>query len=82
MWGRNAEQAARRIAGFRQLSGGSLNVNYPIWPDPRCAPETSAAMRRLLQARYDAHGLGRVPEPSGGVSDVGADEIVEWGTGK
>jgi hypothetical protein len=34
MWGRNAEQTARRIAGFRQQSGGSLNVNYPIWPDP------------------------------------------------
>jgi hypothetical protein len=31
-----AGQAARRIAGFRQQSGGSLNVNYPIWPDPRC----------------------------------------------
>src|SRR5437763_8787465 len=27
MWGRTAEQAARRIAGFRQQSGGSLNVN-------------------------------------------------------
>ena len=39
MWGRSAEQAARRIAGFRQQSGGSLNVNYPIWPDPHCAPE-------------------------------------------
>src|SRR5262249_4042862 len=37
MWGRSADQAARRIAGFRQQSGGSLNVNYPIWPDPRCA---------------------------------------------
>src|SRR3954452_17232280 len=46
MWGRTAEQAARRIAGFRQQSGGSLNVNYPIWPDPRCAPEITEAMRR------------------------------------
>ena len=58
MWGRTAEQAARRIAGFRQQSGSSLNVNYPIWPDPRCASETSAAMRHHLQAQYDAHGLG------------------------
>jgi nitronate monooxygenase len=76
MWNRSADEAARRIAGFRQQSGGSLNVNYPIWPDPRCAPETSAAMRRLLQARYDAHGLGRVPEPRGEVSDVGPEHLA------
>src|SRR5437899_12453039 len=73
MWGRSAEQAARRIAGFRQLSGGSLNVNYPIWPDPRCAPEISEAMRRHLQPHYDAHGLGAVPQPQGEVSDVSPD---------
>jgi len=76
MWGRSAEQAARRIAGFRQQSGGSLNVNYPIWPDPRCAPETSAAMRQHLQVQYDAQGLGRVPEPAGDVSDVGAEHVA------
>src|SRR5438105_15723823 len=39
MWGRNAEQAGRRIAGFRQQRGGSLNVKYPIRPDPRGAPK-------------------------------------------
>ena len=76
MWARNADQAARRIAGFRQQSGGSLNVNYPIWPDPRCAPETSAAMRQHLQAQYDAHGLGRVPEPVGEASDVGPEHVA------
>ena len=76
MWGRSADQAARRIAGFRQQSGGSLNVNYPIWPDPRCAPETAAAMRQHLQVRYDAHGLGGVPEPAGAVSDVGPEHIA------
>ena len=27
MWGRSADQAARRIPGFHQQSGGSLNVN-------------------------------------------------------
>src|SRR4029079_6142292 len=31
MWGFSAEDAERRIAGFQQLSGGSLNVNYPLW---------------------------------------------------
>ena len=59
MWGRTAEQAARRIAGFRQQSGGSVNVNYPIWPDPRCGPDIIEAMQRHLQPQYDAHGSGR-----------------------
>ena len=27
-------KAALDIAGFRQLSPGSLNVNYPLWPEP------------------------------------------------
>jgi nitronate monooxygenase len=76
MWGRTAEQAARRIAGFRQQSGGSLNVNYPIWPDPRCAPEITEAMQRQLQPHYDTHGLGQVPEPQGAVSDVGPAHVV------
>src|SRR6201998_3959214 len=61
MWGRSADQAARRIAGFRQQSGGSLNVNYPIWPDPRCAPDASTVMRQHLQVQYDAHCLGPCP---------------------
>jgi nitronate monooxygenase len=76
MWGRTAAQAERRIAGFRQQSGGSLNVNYPIWPDPRCSRETSEAMRRHLQAHYDAHALGKVPEPQGEVSDVGPEHVA------
>lgn len=76
MWGRTAEQAARRIAGFRQQSGGSLNVNYPIWPDPRCAPEITEAMRRHLQPHYDAHALGAVPEPQGVLSNVEQEHVA------
>jgi nitronate monooxygenase len=76
MWNRSAEQAARRIAGFRQQSGGSLNVNYPIWPDPHYAPEIGTAMQERLQARYDSQGLGRVPEPTGAVSDVGREHVA------
>ena len=76
MWGRSADQAARRIAGFRQQSGSSLNVNYPIWPDPHYAPEASTAMRQHLQVQYEAHGLGRVPEPTGEVSDVGPEHVA------
>jgi nitronate monooxygenase len=34
MWGFSAEDAARRVSGFRQQSGGSVNVNYPLWGDP------------------------------------------------
>src|SRR5438477_5064074 len=76
MWGRSADQAARRIAGFRQQSIGSLNVNYPIWPDPRCAPEATEAMRQHLQSRYDVHGLGTVPLPQGEVSNVGPEHVA------
>src|SRR5438045_602659 len=76
MWGRTAEQAARRIAGFRQQSGGSLNVNYPIWPDPDCARHVTDAMRRQLQPHYDAHGLGPVPQPAGSISDVGQEHLA------
>lgn len=76
MWGRTAEQAARRIAGFRQQSAGTLNVNYPIWPDPQGAPEVVEAMRDHLQPHYDAHGLGRVPNPQGAISDVGPEHVA------
>lgn len=76
MWGRSAAQAERRIAGFRQQSGGSLNVNYPIWPDPRCSPEATEAMRRQLQGAYDMHGIGAVPQPQGEVSDVGPEHVA------
>ncbi|MGE5269651.1 MAG: NAD(P)H-dependent flavin oxidoreductase [Thiohalocapsa sp.] len=76
MWARSAEQAARRIAGFRQQSSGSLNVNYPIWPDPGCAPEIVEAMRQHLQPHYDAHGVGPVPRPQGVVSDVGPAHVA------
>jgi nitronate monooxygenase len=48
MWGFSAEDAERRIAGFRQQSAGSLNVNYPLWPEPRITAEASAAMRKRL----------------------------------
>lgn len=76
MWGRTAELAARRIAGFRQQSAGALNVNYPIWPDPQCEPEVAEAMRQHLQPHYDAHGLGPVPRPKGAVSDAGQEHVA------
>ncbi len=76
MWNRSAEEAGRRIAGFRQQSGGSLNVNYPIWPDPAASPEITEAMRQHLQVQYDKHGLSAVPALKGNVSDVGPTTVA------
>jgi nitronate monooxygenase len=75
MWGFSAEDAERRVAGFRQQSGGSLNVNYPLWPEPKITAQASDAMRERLQPFYDAHGLGPVPEPRGAASDVSPDHL-------
>jgi nitronate monooxygenase len=76
MWGFSAEAAERRVAGFRQQSGGSLNVNYPLWPEPRITPEASAPMRQRLQAHFDAKNLGEVPEPQGAGSDVSPEHLA------
>ena len=76
MWGCSAEEARRRIAGFRQQSGGSLNANYVIWPDPGDMAATAPPMRRRLQAHYEAHGLGPVPEPQGVASDVTPEHLA------
>jgi nitronate monooxygenase len=76
MWGFTAEEAERRIAGFRQQSGGSLNVNYPLWPEPKITPEASEAMRRRLQPHYDAKGLGAVPQPQGAASEVSREHLA------
>jgi len=76
MWGFSAEDAERRVAGFRQQSGGSLNVNYPLWPEPRITREAADAMRKRLQPHYDAKGLGPVPEPKGAASNVSTEHLA------
>jgi nitronate monooxygenase len=76
MWGFSAEDAERRIAGFRQQSGGSLNVNYPLWPEPVITAEIADPMRQRLQAHYDAKGLGPVPRPEGAASDVSPEHLA------
>src|SRR5215204_2164352 len=75
MWGFSAEDAERRIAGFQQLSGGSLNVNYPLWPEPEITPEISEPMRARLQAHFDASGLGAVPEPRVSAGEVSREHL-------
>jgi nitronate monooxygenase len=76
MWGFSSEDAERRIAGFRQQSGGSLNVNYPLWDDPGDLRGKGAAMRERLQSLYDSKSLGRVPEPKGAGSAVDAHHLA------
>ena len=76
MWGFSAQDAERRIAGFRQQSAGSLNVNYPLWPEPKITADASEAMRTRLQAHYDAKGLGAVPKPEGAASEVGREHLA------
>src|ERR1043166_4172985 len=76
MWGFSAEDAERRIAGFRQQSSGSLNVNYPLWPEPKITPQVSEAMRRRLQRHYDVKGLGAVPQPKGAAREVSRENLA------
>lgn len=76
MWGFSAEDAERRIAGFRQQSSGSLNVNYPLWPEPRITPQATEGMRKRLQPHYDAKGLGAVPDPKGVASEVSREYLA------
>ncbi|MFM9850034.1 MAG: NAD(P)H-dependent flavin oxidoreductase [Hyphomicrobiaceae bacterium] len=76
MWGFSPEDAERRIAGFRQQSSGSLNVNYPLWPEPAITPKASDAMRERLQPHYDAKGLGAVPKPEGAASEVSREHLA------
>src|SRR4051812_18376413 len=70
MWGFSAEEAERRIAGFQQLSGGSLHVNYPLWPDPEITSDISEPMRARLKAPFDASSLGGLPQPTGSGGEV------------
>jgi nitronate monooxygenase len=76
MWGYSAKDAERRIAGFRQQSSGSINVNYPLWPEPNISHAAGDKMRQRLQQHYDAKGLGPVSIPDGAASDVGLEHLA------
>jgi len=75
MWGLTAEEAARGIAGFRQQSSGSLNVNYPIWPDPAAESGIVEPMRQFLRPYFESSDLGDVPEPRGVASNVSPEHL-------
>ena len=76
MWGFSGEEAERRIAGFRQQSGRSLNVNYPLWSDPGDLTGKGEPMRELLQGLYDAKGLGPAPSPVASAGQVDAENLT------
>lgn len=76
MWGFSGEDAERRVAGFRQQSGGSLNVNYPLWDHPGDISNTAQDMRAAVQNLYDQEGLGQVPTPSGSSGGVDDEHLA------
>jgi nitronate monooxygenase len=76
MWGFSAADARRRIEGFRQQSGGSLNVNYPLWQKPEVSPESSETMRARLRSLYDERQLGDVPPASGTAGEVSPEHLA------
>ncbi len=76
MWGFPVEDAGRRIAGFRQQSAGSLNVNYPLWDHPGDLDGVGTAMRERLQSLYDSKALGPVAAPTASASVVDAGHLA------
>jgi nitronate monooxygenase len=75
MWEFSAEEAERRIAGFRQQSGGSLNVNYPLWEGSGDLTGVGMEMRDSVQALYDAKNKGPIPEPYAAESTVDPEHL-------
>ena len=75
MSGLHPENVRRRIEGFRQLSGGSLNVNYLLWETPDELSEAAKPMRNVLQTLYHTNGLGQVPEPTPSRSIMDQDHL-------
>ena len=69
MWGLSGEEAERLVAGFQQMSGACLNVNYPLWEDPGDVSGLRLGMQKKLQKIYDEKGLGDLKNPTsiGGV---------------
>ncbi len=76
MWGCSAVDVERRIAGFRQLSGGQLNVNYPLCENPGDLTGVGQAMRTHLQALFDEHKLGPVPHPHVRFGQIDDDHLA------
>ena len=75
MSGLHPDNVRRRIEGFRQQSGGCLNVNYLLWETPTDLSNAGIPMRETLQALYDKDDLGPVPEPASSRSAMDRDHL-------
>jgi len=76
LWGFSAEAAERRILGFRQQSGGSLNINYPLWDSPGDLTGVGIEMRARVQKLYDSKDLGSIPTPEPSSCGVSPDHLA------
>jgi nitronate monooxygenase len=61
MWGFSLQQGVERIERFRELSNGSININYPLWDDPGDLTAVGIPMRKQIQKLYDRNKLGTIP---------------------
>ena len=79
MWGLTSEAAERLVAGFQQMSGGCLNINYPLWENSAEVSEEILERQKKLQKIYNEKGLGNlsVPKPSGGSIDENHLNMIE-----
>ncbi len=75
MWGFSPEEVVARIAGFREQSKGSLNVNYPLWEDPGDLANIAMPMRKRVQKLYDEKGLGPIPTPIASAGEVSPEHL-------
>lgn len=76
MSGFSGDDVRRRIEGFRQQSGGSLNVNYLLWETPSDLTNVGLPMRQRLQTLYDKDDLGPVPEPTPSRSAIDEEHLA------
>jgi nitronate monooxygenase len=64
------EECERRIAGFRQLSGRSLNANLLLWGPTGNLDGQYPEMRAKLGQYYQEEGLGKALDPAMNASSV------------
>lgn len=70
MWGFSIAQGEQRIQTFRQLSNGSLNLNYPLWQGVEDLTNQNLDMQFAVQSLYDELGLGKIKSPKAPTSEI------------
>jgi nitronate monooxygenase len=76
MWGFSLEDGVKRLGAFRELSSGSLNINYPLWDDPGDLTEVGIPMRKKIQKLYDQKKMGDTPPPFASPCQVFPDHLA------